>query len=106
MKASNILLDSDGTVQLCDARDLLDTQAHGVRVHAVHDYSGTAATIPWLAPEILDQVCCVIVYLPSCAVHLHSSGFACESSISCVACGVSRGHLLSVVTEVTCPRDP
>lgn len=56
IKASNIVIDADGCVQLCHMRDCLDMVADGVRMHAVHKYSGTAASIPWFAPEILDQV--------------------------------------------------
>jgi sugar lactone lactonase YvrE len=56
IKASNIVIDADGCVQLCHMRDCLNMMADGVRIHAVHKYSGTAASIPWFAPEILDQV--------------------------------------------------
>eukprot|EP00123_Amoebidium_parasiticum_P010654 comp20234_c1_seq1/m.25229 comp20234_c1_seq1/g.25229 ORF comp20234_c1_seq1/g.25229 comp20234_c1_seq1/m.25229 type:complete len:360 (-) comp20234_c1_seq1:360-1439(-) len=55
VKASSVLVDTDGTVQLGDFRDMRTMIRQGQRVHAIHDYTGTAATIPWLAPEVLDQ---------------------------------------------------
>eukprot|EP01134_Creolimax_fragrantissima_P005112 CFRG5112T1 len=55
VKASSILLDQDASVNLCDFRDSVNMVVNGIRSTAVHKYDGTAATIPWMAPEILDQ---------------------------------------------------
>eukprot|EP00124_Ichthyophonus_hoferi_P005689 Ihof_evm1s903 gene=Ihof_evmTU1s903 len=55
LRASSILLDTDGAVQLASQSDIQTMFKQGHRTASIHHYTASAHTVPWLAPEVLDQ---------------------------------------------------
>lgn len=58
VKASHILISTDGKVFLSGLRSNLSMISHGQRQRAVHDFPKySVKVLPWLSPEVLQQVC-------------------------------------------------
>jgi hypothetical protein len=58
VKASHILISTDGKVYLSGLRSNLSMISHGQRQRAVHDFPKySIKVLPWLSPEVLQQVC-------------------------------------------------
>lgn len=58
VKASHILISSDGKVYLSGLRSNLSMISHGQRQRVVHDFPKySVKVLPWLSPEVLQQVC-------------------------------------------------
>lgn len=58
VKASHILISTDGKVCLSGLRSNLSMISHGRRQRAVHDFPKySIKVLPWLSPEVLQQVC-------------------------------------------------
>ena len=56
VKASSALIDNNGNISVCNFSQSVVMCSSGLRKNAVHTYVGNSFSIPWLAPEILDQV--------------------------------------------------
>lgn len=57
VKASHILISSDGKVYLSGLRSNLSMISHGQRQRVVHDFPKySVKVLPWLSPEVLQQV--------------------------------------------------
>lgn len=58
VKASHILISSEGKVYLSGLRSNLSMISHGQRQRVVHDFPKySVKVLPWLSPEVLQQVC-------------------------------------------------
>lgn len=58
VKASHILISADGKVYLSGLRSNLSMISHGQRQRVVHDFPKySVKVLPWLSPEVLQQVC-------------------------------------------------
>ena len=58
VKASHVLISADGKVYLSGLRSNLSMISHGQRQRVVHDFPKySIKVLPWLSPEVLQQVC-------------------------------------------------
>ncbi len=66
MKASHILISADGQVYLSGLRSIFSLIRNGQRTRVVHDFPQySVKVLPWLSPEVLQQVCSLYIYLQS-----------------------------------------
>lgn len=63
VKASHVLISADGQVCMSGLRSIFSLIRHGQRAKVVHDFPQySVKVLPWLSPEVLQQV------FHSCAV--------------------------------------
>ncbi len=64
MKASHILISADGQVYLSGLRSIFSLIRNGQRTRVVHDFPQySVKVLPWLSPEVLQQVCLLYIYI-------------------------------------------
>lgn len=67
VKASHVLISADGKVYLSGLRSNLSMISHGQRQRVVHDFPKySIKVLPWLSPEVLQQVCALGLEETSC----------------------------------------
>lgn len=64
VKASHVLISADGKVYLSGLRSSLSMISHGQRLKVVHDFPKySIKVLPWLSPEVLQQVSYILLGL-------------------------------------------
>lgn len=87
VKASHVLISADGQVCMSGLRSIFSLIRHGQRAKVVHDFpSYSVKVLPWLSPEVLQQVGSITLHLsPFPADHCCSSLTACLLPRTCRA---------------------
>lgn len=71
VKASHILISADGQVYLSGLRSIFSLIRHGQKARVVHDFPQySVKVLPWLSPEVLQQVCFTLAYHYNCGLRL------------------------------------
>lgn len=66
VKASHVLISADGQVCMSGLRSIFSLIRHGQRAKVVHDFPCySVKVLPWLSPEVLQQVGSLARHLPS-----------------------------------------
>lgn len=62
-----MLISADGQVCMSGLRSIFSLIRHGQRAKVVHDFPRySVKVLPWLSPEVLQQVGILALHLPTC----------------------------------------